>query len=82
MTNELSSFLTALKKRYPSETEFHQAVTEVAKSVWPFVDKNPRYQKAKILERMAEPERVIMFRVTWTDRHGEVQVNRGYYERR
>jgi len=78
MSNELSSFLTALKKRYPSETEFHQAVTEVAKSVWPFVEKNPKYQKAKILERMAEPERVIMFRVTWTDRHGEVQVNRGY----
>jgi len=78
MSNELSSFLTALKKRYPSETEFHQAVTEVAKSVWPFVEKNPRYQKAKILERIAEPERVIMFRVTWTDRHGEVQINRGY----
>ena len=78
MSNELSSFLTALKKRYPSETEFHQAVTEVAKSVWPFVEKNPKYQKAKILERMAEAERVIMFRVTWTDRHGEVQVNRGY----
>jgi glutamate dehydrogenase (NADP+) len=78
MSNELSSFLTALKKRYPLETEFHQAVTEVAKSVWPFVEKNPKYQKAKILERMAEPERVIMFRVTWTDSHGEVQVNRGY----
>jgi glutamate dehydrogenase/leucine dehydrogenase len=78
MPNELSSFLTALKKRYPSETEFHQAVTEVAKSVWPFVEKNPKYQKAKILERMAEAERVIMFRDTWTDAHGEVQVNRGY----
>jgi glutamate dehydrogenase (NADP+) len=78
MSSELSSFLTALKKRYPSETEFHQAVTEVAKSVWPFVEKNPKYQKAKILERMAEPERVIMFRVTWTDRQGEVQINRGY----
>ncbi len=78
MTNELSNFLTTLKKRYPAETEFHQAVTEVAKSVWPFVEKNPKYQKAKILERMSEPERVLMFRVTWTDRHGEVQVNRGY----
>jgi glutamate dehydrogenase/leucine dehydrogenase len=78
MSNELSSFLSALKNRYPSETEFHQAVTEVAKSVWPFVEKNPKYQKAKILERMAEPERTIMFRVTWTDRNGEVQVNRGY----
>jgi glutamate dehydrogenase/leucine dehydrogenase len=78
MPNQLSDFLTTLRKRYPSETEFHQAVTEVSKSVWPFVEKNPKYQKAKILERMAEPERVIMFRVTWTDRHGEVQVNRGY----
>ena len=78
MSNELSSFLAALKARYPSETEFHQAVTEVAKSVWPFIEKNPKYQKAKILERIAEPERVIMFRVTWMDRHGEVQVNRGY----
>jgi glutamate dehydrogenase (NADP+) len=78
MSNELSSFLAALKQRYPAETEFHQAVTEVSKSVWPFVQKNPRYQKAKILERMAEPERVIIFRVTWTDRHGEVQINRGY----
>ena len=78
MTNELSSFLNTLKKRCPAETEFHQAVTEVAKSVWPFVEKNPKYQKAKILERMAEPERVIMFRVTWTDRKGEVQINRGY----
>jgi glutamate dehydrogenase (NADP+) len=78
MSNELSSFLAALKKRCPTETEFHQAVSEVAKSVWPFVEKNPKYQKAKILERMAEPERVIMFRVTWTDRKGEVQINRGY----
>ena len=78
MLNQLSGFLTALKKRYPSETEFHQAVTEVSKSVWSFVEKNPKYQKAKILERMAEPERVIIFRVTWTDRDGEVQVNRGY----
>ncbi len=78
MSNELSSFLSALKKHHPSESEFHQAVTEVAKSVWPYVERNPIYQKAKILERMAEPERTIMFRVTWTDRQGEVQVNRGY----
>jgi glutamate dehydrogenase (NADP+) len=78
MPDELYSFLAALKACNPSETEFHQAVTEVSKSVWPYVEKNPKYQKAKILERMAEPERVIMFRVTWTDRHGEVQINRGY----
>ena len=78
MSQELAQFLAQLKARYPSETEFHQAVTEVAKSVWPFIEKNPKYQKAKILERMVEPERVIMFRVTWMDRNGEVQINRGY----
>ena len=78
MSKDLSNFLAALKTRYPSETEFHQAVTEVAKSVWPFVEKNPKYRKAKVLERMVEPERIIMFRVTWTDAKGEVQVNRGY----
>jgi glutamate dehydrogenase (NADP+) len=78
MTKELSEFLTTLKQRYPAETEFHQAVTEVAKSVWPFMEKNPKYKQAKILERMTEPERTLMFRVTWTDLQGEVQVNRGY----
>ena len=78
MAQDIAAFLAALKQRYPAETEFHQAVTEVAKSVWPFVEKNPRYREAKILERITEPERAIMFRVTWMDRHGEVQVNRGY----
>ncbi|HUK81121.1 MAG TPA: NADP-specific glutamate dehydrogenase [Verrucomicrobiae bacterium] len=78
MPNDLTEFLSSLIKRYPAEAEFHQAVTEVAKSVWPFVERNPKYRKAKILERIVEPERVVMFRVTWVDRHGEVQVNRGY----
>lgn len=78
MSNELTEFLSSLIKRYPAEAEFHQAVTEVAKSVWPFIEKNPKYRKAKILERIVEPERVVMFRVTWVDRQGEVQVNRGY----
>ena len=78
MSQELSDFLAALKARNPAETEFHQAVTEVSKSVWPFIEKNPKYRKARILERLTEPERTIMFRVTWMDRHGEVQVNRGY----
>src|SRR3989442_7331675 len=78
MANEMSEFLTNLKARYPAETEFHQAVTEVARSVWPFIEQNPKYRKAKILERMVEPERVIMFRVTWVNAKGEVQVNRGY----
>ena len=78
MANEMAEFLAQLKARYPTETEFHQAVTEVAKSVWPFIEQNPKYRKAKILERIVEPERVIIFRVTWVNSHGEVQVNRGY----
>jgi glutamate dehydrogenase (NADP+) len=78
MSNEMADFLDALKARYPAETEFHQAVTEVAKSVWPFIEKNPKYRKAKIMERIVEPERVVMFRVTWMDRSGQVQINRGY----
>jgi len=78
MANEMADFLGGLKARYPAETEFHQAVTEVAKSVWPFLEKNPKYRKAKIFERMVEPERVVLFRVTWVDRNGEVQINRGY----
>ncbi len=78
MSSELLDFLGAIKRRYPSETEFHQAVTEVAKSVLPHIEKNPQYKKAKILERLVEPERAILFRVTWMDRHGAVQVNRGY----
>jgi glutamate dehydrogenase/leucine dehydrogenase len=78
MANEMADFLASLKARYPAEKEFHQAVTEVAKSVWPFIEKNPKYRKAKIMERIVEPERVVMFRVTWVDRNGEVQVNRGF----
>src|ERR1043166_8722836 len=78
MTSDLPTFLDSLIKRYPAEAEFHQAVREVAKSVWPFIDKNPQYRKAKVLERMIEPERAVMFRVTWMDGCGEVQVNRGY----
>src|ERR1043166_4208302 len=78
MTSDLPTFLDNLIKRYPAEAEFHQAVREVAKSVWPFIDKYPQYRKAKVLERMIEPERIVMFRVTWMDGCGEVQVNRGY----
>jgi glutamate dehydrogenase (NADP+) len=64
--------------RNPGETEFHQAVHEVAETIIPFVESNPIYAKAKILERIVEPERVIIFRVPWIDDQGEVQVNRGY----
>ena len=78
MPYDPSTFLEALRTRYPAEVEFHQAVAEVARSVWPFIERNPKYAKAKILERMTEPERAILFRVTWINRDGEVQVNRGY----
>lgn len=78
MSTDLNSFLDALKQRYPAEPEFHQVTTEVFGSIWPFVQKNPKYRKAKILERLVEPERAILFRVCWIDRHGDVQVNRGY----
>lgn len=78
MKSDASEFIRKLVERYPAETEFHQAVAEVAESVFPFIEKNPKYKKAKILERLVEPERVILFRVTWMDNNGEVQVNRGY----
>jgi glutamate dehydrogenase (NADP+) len=78
MNADINEFIANLMQRTPGENEFHQAVEEVITSVWDFYKKNPRYQKAKILERMCEPERVIMFRVPWVDDRGEVQINRGY----
>ncbi len=62
----------------PSEIEFHQAVHEVVESIIPFIEENPIYKEAKILERITEPERVMMFRVPWLNDKGEVQVNRGF----
>ncbi|MCL2182201.1 MAG: NADP-specific glutamate dehydrogenase [Chitinispirillia bacterium] len=78
MSFDVSAFMKQLKARNPSESEFHQAADEVAHSLAPFIDKNPKYAKAKVLERIAEPERVLMFRVPWVDDAGEVQVNRGF----
>jgi len=78
MRTDINEFIENLTRRTPGENEFHQAVEEVIGSVWDFYEKNPRYQKAKILERMCEPERVIMFRVPWVDDRGEIQINRGY----
>jgi glutamate dehydrogenase (NADP+) len=78
MKTSINDFISGLEQRTPGEKEFHQAVEEVIGSVWDFYQQNPRYQKANILERMVEPERVIMFRVPWVDDRGEVQVNRGY----
>ena len=62
----------------PNEAEFQQAVYEVLESITPAIEKNPAYEKANIIERMVEPERMITFRVTWVDDNGNVQVNRGY----
>jgi len=62
----------------PGENEFHQAVEEVAESLLPFIEENPHYKDAKILQRIAEPERVILFRVPWVDDSGEIQINKAY----
>jgi glutamate dehydrogenase/leucine dehydrogenase len=74
----VEAFMEQVVAKNPGEPEFHQAVREVVESVMPVVEANPAYRKAKILERMVEPERVISFRVQWVDDRGEVQINRGY----
>lgn len=78
MKTDINEFMNHVISRSSGEKEFHQAVQEVVESVWDVYDRNPRFKKAKILERMTEPERVIMFRVPWVDDRGEVQINRGY----
>ena len=70
--------MARVKAKNPGESEFHQAVQEVTESLTLVLDRDPRYRKAKILERIIEPERVIMFRVPWQDDAGEIHVNRGY----
>ncbi|MGY8928021.1 MAG: Glu/Leu/Phe/Val dehydrogenase dimerization domain-containing protein, partial [Flavobacteriales bacterium] len=67
-----------VKAKNGHETEFLQAVEEVAETVIPFIEKNPKYKAAKVLERITEPERVIMFRVPWLNDKGETQINRGF----
>ena len=74
----LESFLASVQKRDPNQPEFLQAVREVMTTLWPFLEKNPRYRDAALLERLIEPERVIQFRVTWVDDRGQVQVNRAW----
>ena len=76
--NLVNDFLNSVKAKQPHETEFLQAVSEVASAVIPFIEENPKYKKARMLERMVEPERIIMFRVPWTDDNGEIHVNKGY----
>ncbi len=74
----VDEFMAHVVARNPSQPEFHQAVREVVESILPVVQSNRAYRKAKILERMVEPERVVMFRVPWVDDRGEIHVNRGY----
>ena len=74
----IQDFISRIAERNPNEPEFMQAVTEVAETVIPFIEANPKYQGYNLLERMVEPERTIIFRVPWTDDQGQIQVNRGY----
>ena len=74
----LEQFLEHVAARNPGQPEFLQAATEVIESLWPFISSHPKYAEQGLLDRLVEPERVIMFRVSWVDDHGDVQVNRGY----
>lgn len=78
MANIVEEFMAKVIAKNPGEIEFHQAVHEVAESILPFIEENPKYKKAKILERIAEPERAILFRVPWVDDKGEIQINKGF----
>src|SRR5512139_2926985 len=78
MVDYVNIFMARLQAKNAGETEFHQAVQEVVESLSLVLDRHPEYRSAKILERMVEPERVIIFRVPWMDDQGEIQVNRGF----
>lgn len=77
-TNDLEAFMAGLERRNPGETEFHQAVREVAGSIIPYVQDKEKYVKMRVLERLTEPDRVVIFRVCWEDDSGNIRVNRGY----
>jgi glutamate dehydrogenase (NADP+) len=74
----MTDIMDIVTARDPGQPEFHQAVSEVAESIKPVLDKNPEYRQAKVLERLVEPERIIQFRVPWVDDKGEVQINRAF----
>ncbi len=74
----VDEFMVGVIARNPSEPEFHQAVKEVVESLVPFIEENPQYKQARILERIVEPERILIFRVPWLDDKGDIQVNRGF----
>jgi len=74
----MNDFLAMIEAKNPGQPEFMQAVTEVVESIWEVYSTNPKYVSEKVLERIIEPERVVMFRVPWVDDSGVVQVNRGF----
>jgi len=78
LSMSMKEFMYQVEARNPNQNEFLQAVHEVVESIWPVYESNPRYKESRILDRIVEPERVIMFRVPWTRDNGEVMVNRGY----
>ncbi len=78
MATAFEDFMAEVRAKNPNEPEFLQAVHEVVETLWPVVEKHPEYRKAKILERIVEPERAVTFRVPWVADNGEVRINRGY----
>ncbi|MEE8193867.1 MAG: NADP-specific glutamate dehydrogenase, partial [Gemmatimonadales bacterium] len=78
MSDYVSQLMASVKAKNPAEPEFHQAVHEVAEAVQLVYDRHPEYRTLKILERINEPERVILFRVPWVDDQGEIQINKGF----
>ncbi len=78
MEATVNQFMAPIRAKNPGEAEFHQAVREVSESLIPFIEENPKYKHARVLERIAEPERVIIFRVPWIDDKGEIRINRGF----
>jgi glutamate dehydrogenase (NADP+) len=78
MHPDVKALMAGVKAKNPAEPEFHQAVEEVAESLIPVLDRHPEYRTARILERIVEPERVLLFRVPWVNDEGEVQINRGF----
>lgn len=77
-SERVNEFLQQVEARNPGQPEFIQAVHEVVETILPFFEENPQYKEAKVLERLCEPERIITFKVTWTDDRGELQINRGF----
>lgn len=78
LQEKVNAFMANLIAKNPNEPEFHQAAREVIESIMPFIEENPIYSEERILERITEPERVVMFRIPWIDDKGNIQINRGY----